>query len=458
MQRRMPRRRAEAVTCEIKAPHLCAGGAIVLEETHLDRLDRTPRRRRYDAAREKPAPRPDNEPEEDEEEPRERRRVIKLPPSQSLPKRHFELPKPGVHFNPRPPALMTACILLLLFCAQGSAPLQALPTVQKRFDDWVRAQNDLTVKALPGPTIEPNSTLAAILKQEGGAPEESGAVPAAAIPTPQPQATEEPSRFKHYEPGELSYESETLSVSIDQIEENGVTYYLADIQVSDPEQLRTAFAGEKYGNASYETVSDIADRHQPVIAANADFYKFHKNGIILRNGELYRKQNSSRHLMIVDSEGNMSALTDRREKQGVVANQLEKAGTWQTFEFGPVLVKDGEATTLPKSFFIRTANDAAYREPRTGIGQLGPLHYILIVVDGRRDGYSEGMTLPEFQQLFVKHGAQFAFNLDGGGSTTLYFQGEVVNMPSSGDERRVSDIVMFVDGAALPDEEAGTQE
>ena len=129
-----------------------------------------------------------------------------------------------------------------------------------------------------------------------------------------------------------------------------------------------------------------------------------------------------------------------------------------SFSPGPVLVKDGEATTLPKSFFIRTADDPAYREPRTGIGQIGPLHYILIVVDGRRDGYSEGMTLPEFQQLFVKHGVQFAFNLDGGGSTTLYFQGEVVNMPSSGDERRVSDIVMFVDAASLPDEGAGAAE
>ena len=205
-------------------------------------------------------------------------------------------------------------------------------------------------------------------------------------------------------------------------------------------------------------MSDIADRHQPVIAANADFYKYHTNGIILRNGELYRKQNSTRHLLIIDSEGNMSALTDRREKQGLVANELAEAGTWQTFEFGPVLVEDGEAVELPRSFFIRTADDPAYREPRTAIGQIGPLHYIMIVVDGRREGYSEGVTLPELQQLFLKHGAQFAFNLDGGGSTTLYFEGEVINMPSSGDERRVSDIVMFVDADDLPAEEAAQDE
>lgn len=423
----------------------------------MDRLDRTQRRRRYDAPREQEAPAPvtdaprrtgDDAPRRGERPERAERRLGHRP-TQSLPKRHYELPKPGVHFNPRPPALVAACVLLVLLFAQGSGPVQDLPAVSERYASWLESQNTVVVQPLPGPTVEPESTLAAILAEaESGLERE---LPTSA--TAAPVATEAPSPYKHYEPGELSYESDSLTVTVEQIQEEDVTYFLADIRVSDPRQLRTAFAGEKYGNAAYESVSDIAGRHQPVIAANADFYKYHTNGIILRNGELYRKQNSTRHLLIIDSEGNMSALTDRREKQGLVANELAEAGTWQTFEFGPVLVEDGEAVDLPKSFFIRTADDPAYREPRTAIGQIGPLHYIMIVVDGRREGYSEGVTLPELQQLFLKHGAQFAFNLDGGGSTTLYFEGEVINMPSSGDERRVSDIVMFVDADDLPEEE-----
>ena len=53
------------------------------------------------------------------------------------------------------------------------------------------------------------------------------------------------------------------------------------------------------------------------------------------------------------------------------------------------------------------------------------------------------LSIPQLQQLFLDEGAEFAFNLDGGGSTTLYFRGEVVNMPSGGKERSVSDVIMF---------------
>ncbi len=156
-----------------------------------------------------------------------------------------------------------------------------------------------------------------------------------------------------------------------------------------------------------------------------------------------RKQNIRRHhLLVVDAAGNMSAMTDRSGKQGLVADQLMRANTWQTFEFGPVLVENGQAAELPGKFYVN-CNDG-YNEPRTAVGQIGPLHYMVIVVDGRREGYSTGCSIPKLQQLFLEEGVQFAFNLDGGGSTTLYFLGKVINMPSGGKERSVSDILMFM--------------
>ncbi|MCL2545297.1 MAG: phosphodiester glycosidase family protein, partial [Clostridia bacterium] len=66
-----------------------------------------------------------------------------------------------------------------------------------------------------------------------------------------------------------------------------------------------------------------------------------------------------------------------------------------------------------------------------------------VVADGRRKNHSDGMTLPELQQIFLDVGAQIAFNLDGGGSSTLYFNGEVLNKPAGGVERSVSDILFF---------------
>lgn len=364
-------------------------------------------------------------------------------------KRHFDVPH--VHAGGDRLLFGALCAAMLLTLANGSAPLGDIPSVQERFTGWAAAQNEKTVKQLPGSTPEPGSELAAAIGFDAQAQQQaieqdlqsanppaqsSSGATATVTPEPTPQ-------FKHYEPGELSYETDKLSVSIEQKQKDGMTYFVCDIRVSDVSQLRTAFSGDDFRSGIYEATSDIAGRYSPVLAINADFCRYHREGVIIRNGELLRKQNiKKRHLLVIDEEGNLSAETDRSGKQGLVANRLEQANTWQTFEFGPVLVKDGEAATLPSSFIINCHD--GYYEPRTAIGQIGPLHYIVIVVDGRRDGYSTGASMPQLQQLFLDEGAQFAFNLDGGGSTTLYFLGDVINMPSGGKERSVSDVIMFM--------------
>ena len=331
------------------------------------------------------------------------------------------------------------CAVMLLVLVNASAPMGDVPSVQERFEDWAAIQNEKTVQVLPGATPEPGSELYDVLNFEAQQ-QELLATPA---PTPVGVTPEPTSPFKLYEPGELVYETDKMSVSIEQKNKDGITYFVCDIKLSDVSQLKTAFAGDDFRSGIYEAVSDIAGRHSPVLAINADFCRYHREGVIIRNGEVLRRQNIKKHhLLIVDENGNMSAMTDRSGKQGLVANKLEQANTWQTFEFGPVLVENGEPCELPKSFYVSCAE--GYDNPRTAIGQRGPLHYVVIVVDGRRDGYSTGASIPQLQQLFIDEGVDFAFNLDGGGSTTLYFLGEVINMPSGGKERSVSDILMFM--------------
>ena len=354
-------------------------------------------------------------------------------------KRHFDLPPLRAGLDRTLQAALCAALLLTL--CNASAPLSDVPDVQTRFTQWAAIQNEKTVRTLPGPTPQPGSELAQAV--DFSAAEQQQLIEAA-LATPDPAVTPEPTpQFKQYAPGELSYDTERLTVSIEQKKKDGMTYFVCDIRLSDVSQLRTAFAGDDFRSGIYEAVSDIADRYSPVLAINADFCRYHRDGVIIRNGEVLRRQNITKHhLLVVDKDGNLSAQTDRTGKQGLVANKLEQAETWQTFEFGPVLVKDGQAAELPRSFYIN-CNDGYY-EPRTAIGQKGPLHYVVIVVDGRRDGYSTGASIPQLQQLFLDEGVDFAFNLDGGGSTTLYFLGEVVNMPSGGKERSVSDVIMFM--------------
>ena len=363
--------------------------------------------------------------------------------AQRFRKRHFDIPSiwPGMDRT-----LMTLlCAVMLLTMCNGSAPLSEVPDVQTRFSQWAQIQNEKTVQILPGPTPEPHSELAQALAFDQ---QDQQAIIEQAMATPDPSVTPEPeNKFKEYAPGELSYETDKLKVSIEQKKKDGMTYFVCDIRLTDVSQFRTAFAGDDFRSGIYEAVSDIAGRYSPVLAINADFCRYHREGVIIRNGEVLRRQNIKKHhLLVVDENGNLSAQTDRSGKQGLVANKLEQQNTWQTFEFGPVLVENGEAAELPlKSFYINC--NEGYYEPRTAIGQIGPLHYIVIVVDGRRTGYSTGASMPQLQQLFLDEGAQFAFNLDGGGSTTLYFLGEVINMPSSGKQRSVSDVIMFMPNA-----------
>lgn len=398
----------------------------------LDQFKRTPPRR-YDKA---PPPPPGDK---RTFEPAIRKRYFDMP---TFDHRHIDRWLGGA-----------VCAVLLLTLCNASAPMGDVPSVQERFSQWAVIQNEKTVQQLPGATPEPDSALAAAasfnpdqekqeVKQEAKQ-ETILAQEETRQETAQTQTTADTSTgFKHYEPGQLHYESDGITVSIEQKTKDGMTYFVCDIRLERVEQFRTAFAGDDFKSGIYEAVSDIAGRYNPVLAINADFCRYHRDGVIIRNGEVLRRQNIKKHhLLVVDQNGDLSAQTDRSGKQGLVANKLEQAKTWQTFEFGPVLVEDGKAAALPSSFYVNCHD--GYYEPRTAIGQFGPLHYIVIVVDGRREGYSTGASIPQLQQLFLDEGAEFAFNLDGGGSTTLYFRGEVVNMPSGGKERSVSDVIMF---------------
>lgn len=351
-----------------------------------------------------------------------------------------------------------AMLLLLLLRADDMLPVASVPEPDPKAQDAVTAMSitALDPEPAPRPTVpREHAWRAGFVQNEPGevvfidvTPAPQTAEPAktpeitrAPLPTLKPKTSFAPGPFPVSKKSEKTwtYDQNGVAVTIDRYRQDGFVYFTADIQLASPEQLSYAFSHEEFGAAT-EHLSDIAQRHDPVVAINGDFYGFNDSGIIIRGGKLFRKRNSKRQLLIVDKDGDLQAMMDRREKQGLVADMLMEEGVLHTFEFGPVLVENGQAAYMNTSL-VRT--EEGFLEPRTAIGQLGPLRYLVIVVDGRSEGYSEGCDLPTLQQLFLDHGAAFAFNLDGGGSTTLWFDGKVINRPAAGEERKVSDIVMF---------------
>lgn len=243
-----------------------------------------------------------------------------------------------------------------------------------------------------------------------------------------------------------SYTRDDLQIKIQKVESgsgsNKITYYIADVQVKDTTDIYSAFAKNKFGRNIIETTSNIAEDNDAVFAINGDYYGFREDGILIRNGVVYRDTGAREGLAFYE-DGTM----DTYDETTTSAEKLISEGVIDTFSFGPTLVKDGTAITNFESVKIdkNMGNSSIQNSnPRTGVGMISPNHYVFVVVDGRKEGYSKGMTLNEFSKLFEELGCTEAYNLDGGGSSTMYFMGRVVNNPlGKNQEREISDILYF---------------
>lgn len=232
-----------------------------------------------------------------------------------------------------------------------------------------------------------------------------------------------------------SYTDDNISVTLKEIYEYNTEIYIVDLVLSDVSQLKTALADNTYGRNIKQTTSEMAEAHNAILAINGDYYGFRNSGYVLRNGELYRDTSSGNEDLAVLSDGSFQIV----EEQDTSAASLAESGALQVFSFGPALVNDG-AVTINQNTEVERAKNS---NPRTAIGMISPLHYVIIVSDGRTSE-SEGLSLYQLADLFVEEGCTVAYNLDGGGSSTLWFNGEVVNHPTDGNrdgEREVSDIV-----------------
>ncbi|MGE9349820.1 phosphodiester glycosidase family protein [Isoptericola variabilis] len=239
------------------------------------------------------------------------------------------------------------------------------------------------------------------------------------------------------------YTSDDTTISLDTVTQGSgddtVTSYVAHVALDDATQLRSAFAQDKFGTNITERTSDIAADHDAILAVNGDYYGFRDTGIVIRNGVVYRDEGAR--------EG-LAFYTDSRvevyDETATTADELVADGVWNTLSFGPAVVTDGQVVDGIEDVEVDTnvGNHSIQGEqPRTAIGVDADGDLIIVVVDGRDTGYSRGVTMTELAQLMIDQGAVTAYNLDGGGSSTLYFDGEVVNRPSNGGERGTSDIL-----------------
>ncbi len=221
---------------------------------------------------------------------------------------------------------------------------------------------------------------------------------------------------------------------------DALAWFVADLVMSDATALRSAFANNQFGENITQNPSTIASQNSAIFAINGDYYGFRDSGIEVRNGIAWRDE-GTREGIALHRDGTVSLY----DETSTSAAALVDEGVWNTLSFGPALVRESTIVDGIDDVEVDTNvgnHSIQGNQPRTGIGFLGQGHLALAVVDGRSSGYSRGVTMTEFAQLFTDLGAQSAYNLDGGGSSVMWFNGQLVNNPlGKGTERGVSDIL-----------------
>ena len=227
---------------------------------------------------------------------------------------------------------------------------------------------------------------------------------------------------------EDSYRSGHISLTLRTVEEEHLIYHVAEIYVSDLKYLRTAMGHEDWGHS--QDATELARAHNAVLAISGDHYFGRWEGIMIRNGLLYR-DSRYKDVCVLLRDGSMITIPDA----ALDVEQLIAMSPWQVWSFGPGLMEDGKARSG-----IR--NSISGHNPRSAIGYVEPGHYFFVQVEGREDSHSDGMTLDELAALFEELGCKTAYNLDGGRTASMVWKGELYSYPYY---RPVYDIIYITD-------------
>ena len=233
----------------------------------------------------------------------------------------------------------------------------------------------------------------------------------------------------------IIYESDEMKIKLEHIvkEEPNLNMWVATIKISDSLQIKSAFAGGEFSQDVKKRTSVIAKDNDAVLAIDGAAVGFNTNGRVIRDGVIYRDSDFDCAPLIIKENGDLEVF-EYGEK---TAQEILDLGGVETYDFGPTLIKDNEILDIYGEWY-KTVKDS-----RTVIGQKGPLEYVILVADGRSEK-SEGISLYDAALELKNKGCYIGYNLDGGGSSTIYFNGEVLNNPSDIiGERKISDILYF---------------
>ena len=252
---------------------------------------------------------------------------------------------------------------------------------------------------------------------------------------------------------ETSYQSEDIYFTISNRRVSNSDVYIVDIYVRSVECFQRGHAGGGYGKATAK-VAEMAVNREAILAMTGDSGHYFTKGWAISNGEINKDSaNRLRDIGIVYRSGEMVGVPNELVDNDQVRADAEAGKIWHIFLFGPSLLDENGKARSKKEFEdcnVKAAN------PRSVIGYFEPGHYCFVQVDGRKTKSALekgkknlGITMRDLALLMEELGCKAAYNLDGGQSSMLWYNGEMVSTPYKGG-RPVGDIVYLKD---LPNDE-----
>ena len=217
-----------------------------------------------------------------------------------------------------------------------------------------------------------------------------------------------------------------INITTHRDEEDTTTYYVADVRLKSLRYFKTAFANGRYGENVNQKTSDICKANKGILAISGDNYGAQEKGYVLRNGVIFRTSKSSSNLgsnprslaedLAIYRDGTFEIFDEKTTDLQTIADK----GAWQVFSFGPGLIKNGNiAVDENAEVDSIIKNGVTSQCQRVAIGMIAPLHYCFAVCDGRSEE-STGFSLIQMAEIMKGLHCYQAYNMDGGGSATMY--------------------------------------
>lgn len=240
------------------------------------------------------------------------------------------------------------------------------------------------------------------------------------------------------------YDETILVITWKEIVDNSV-YTVAEVKVAHPSQFRRFLAGGEFGSDKQYVTTEMARSVNAVLASSGDFYGYRKYGAVVYENELRRFEGESVDTCYITEDGDLLfTYRNELETEEEARAFIEENKVRFSLAFGPVLLDEGEIM-VPSDYILGEVNGTY---SRAAICQWDKLHY-LVVNTSQEQGYIKRHKVRNFAEFIQELGCETAYALDGGQTTAIVMDDELVTLPDYKTQRRISDIIYFA--TALPD-------